>query len=293
MKQCKRCGALMNDIAATCPKCGMPVDFDPNNPSNFNQFNNQFTSSKEISFDIKPNLNNPPKDNESKKMLLIIIGVILLLIGIIVSIYFIFNKSRNKEPEASPTIELSKPDENPEPPTSEEPTTPGQPSDPTQEPKPAEPSTPENTYEYNYSIYTFYIPNNYKTSSYQDDTKEMGITLLDEKTGASISFMPGVNTLKGYKEQEQNLTTSMEADGTIVNKIETKMIKNHEIYLLELIQGELHYIMAITPIESKDNTIIMFISDYSNQTKFNYDILNDAISILDNIKISQAPQIID
>lgn len=283
----------MNDIATTCPKCGIPVDFDPNNPNNFNQFNNQFSSSKEISFDINPSLDNSPKDNESKKMLLIIVGVILLLIIAVVSIYFIFNKSKNKEPEASPTIELTKPDENPQPPSSEDPTTPEQPSNPNEEPKPVEPTIPENTYEYKYSIYQFYIPNNYKASSYQDENKEMGITLVDEKTGASISFMPGVNTLNGYKDQEQNLITSMEADGTKVNKIETKTIKNHEVYLLELIEENLHYIMAITPIESKDNTIIMFIADYSNQATFNYDVLNDAIGILNNIKVSEPSQIID
>lgn len=290
MKQCKRCGALMNDIANTCPKCGLPVNFDPNNPNNFNQPSNQFSSSKEISFDIEPDLNNSSKDNDSKKMILIIIGVILLLIGIVVTIYFIFNKPKSKEPEVSNPIELTKPDENPKPPLSENPE---QPSDPNEEQKPEEPTIPENTYEYKYSIYQFYIPNNYKTSSYKDDNKEMGITLIDEETGASISFMPGVNTLAGYKDQEENLTISMEADGTTVNKIETKMVKNHEVYLLELIEEELHYIMAITPIESKDNTMIMFIADYRNQASFNYDILNDAISILDNIKVSESSQIID
>lgn len=294
MKQCKKCGTLMNDIVITCPQCGVSVDFDQNNQNELNQISNQSLGTNEISYNFEPKLNRIKRDRESNQMILIIIAIILALACAVAVTYFIFSNLKTKEPKPTPNIELTTPDENPNQSITENPTTTEHPEEPNPEaPSPEEPTIPENTYEEKYGYYTFSIPANYKTSSYQDSGIEMGITLLDEKTGASISFMPGVNTLEGYKEQEQSLTTSMEADGTIVNKIETRMIKNHEIYLLELIQGELHYIMAITPIESKDNTMIMFISDYSKQTSFNYDILNDAINILDNIKVSQSPQIID
>lgn len=269
----------MNDIATTCPKCGLLVD--SNNPNSFNEVAN-FKNSKEISFNIETNSSKPKPDNDSKIVIFIIVGVVLLLVGLVVAFYFIFNKENNNGSEQSPTIELTTPDENPEEPSIDYPTTPENP-----ETEPPESSIPENTYAYTYGIYTFYIPNNYKTTAYQDNNKEIGITLLDENTGASISFMPGVSTLKGYQEQEESLTTSMEAEGTIVNKIETKNIQNHEIYLLELIEEKLSYIMAITPIESKDNTMIIFVSDYSNSSSFNYDILNDAISILNFLKITE------
>lgn len=235
--------------------------------------------------------NNNTKDDNSK-MLMPICMVVIIIIG---GIFFITNtisKKETKEPASTPDIKLSenetpkdtkkedqnnkiddeeneKPEENPNE------------NDPTEQEEPEEPEElPANTFKATLGNYTFIVSNDYVAVPYEEN----GLTLTNTVLGTTMTLMEGVYDLKTYRSMQEDLKTSMEQDGTTVQSAYSTFIRNRDLQVMELIEPSVSYIMAITQIDTSGHTLLIMAADINNPHTINYEVLDEALTIIDTIK---------
>lgn len=322
MKSCNKCGNIVPDDQEKCVICGAKLKnnifsnsaalFKSSN-SNFNPTSNKDFSSPEKSTLLGPNFspkppmqplpNKPNQDqknssNETKPsnktiICLVLIGILIIGVGYLVLSKTIF-KTDNivKEPNVK-APELKDPSEGigeTTPPKEEEPEpvkpeSPEEPADPTPKPnppkeEPVDPPVPSNMQKRTLGNYVFLIPKKYTIADYE----KIGITITDFKKGTTITITEGVKDITSYRDEQEEAKKNLESQGTIVNKMYDTKINNHDVHILELKQESLNYIMAITPALTIDKTFVISVANMKDTTKFDYDILNDALKIIDDVE---------
>ena len=227
--------------------------------------------------------NNSPSNN---KLLTPLCMIVIIIIGVVVLITNNNSKQETKNPSTVPDIKLSenenpkdKPNDDDKNNKIEDEKNPPSEKDPNENVNPPD-EIPENTFVAKLGKYTFYVPNDYVAVPYEED----GLTLSNGNLGITMTFIEGVYDLKTYRSMQDDLTSSMQQDGTIVNRAYSTLISNHDLQIMEVIEPSVSYIMAITQINSSGQTLIIMAADMYDPQKFNYEILNEALKIIDTIK---------
>lgn len=159
-------------------------------------------------------------------------------------------------------------------------------TDPTEKP-PTDPTNPPQTETpKDYTVkkvgeFTINIPNNYKIDSYED----LGWTITDPNTGKTMTFIQGATDIKGYRLKRDELVNEMESSGTTVNKTYNTTIQNHDLFIMELIQPDVSYIMFVVTIGTTGKTMLVMAADHANQHTFNYEVMNESLKIINTAKL--------
>lgn len=238
---------------------------------------------------VNNNINPPKKENNSSPAIVIVIAIVVIVaLGFLIAPIMLKNNSNNSNQLSIPQIKLNeiedigssatKPEEKP----SEDPEKPIETEDP-EEPSGGEVTPPveepQNYTNKQVGEFVLQIPKNYNIGNYAD----MGITLVEPTTGATITFIQGVADIKDYRKQQDTLIAEMEQDGTTVGRVYNTIMNNMDTQVMELSQEDVSYIMMIVAVK-KGKTLLIMAADQASPHEFNYDIASAAINIASTIE---------
>lgn len=227
---------------------------------------------------VNTNIINEKKESSiSPKAIIATVLIIIIALGCFLAPKIFKDKEKKADPISIPQIKLSEiEDSKNDKDNNEQPENPNQ--DPEENPNGNEENPPvedpSNIVKKQVGEFILSIPNNYNIGNYED----MGITVVEPTTGATITFIQGVADIKTYRSQQDNLVEQMEQGGTTVGRIYNTVMNNLDTQVMELSQEDVSYIMLIVAVK-KGKTLLIMVADQSKPHEFNYDIISDAISI--------------
>lgn len=312
MIRCPNCGTHMEENEVKCPLCGEPVVKENTNSFSDNPFSNPNTSfandpifqspkvetssffsknqtqtnhTKKTFFDNKPEVAPASSDKKQIYLLVIIVIVFIAIVGGII----LLTKSGDKNKaitDESNKIELSgvgeenqEGNDNEKNPGSEEPTEPETP--PTENPEEPEGNPEPTEKQVTIGKYVVTIPEGYNVT--QDDSNV--VTLGDADTGYIITIEPGPYNIKKYRANDDELKKSYEAQNATVERIYDDKITSHDVHILEVEQEGTKFLIAITPSINNRAYILTILNGFQKDA-YDYGALTEALSICDNIKLS-------
>ncbi|MDE5888926.1 MAG: hypothetical protein K2H20_02790, partial [Bacilli bacterium] len=241
-----------------------------------------FTESNSVpvnNYNFQTNIAPPKKKNNDLKI--IVITFLLLASGGCFLVSNIFSSREKLSDENITKIILSEVEEIKDSPSQKPIEVPEDPN-PTEDPEedPSQPETPKDYTIKQVGDFTINIPNTYEITSYED----LGWTITDKSTGKTMTFIQGVSDIKSYRLRKDELINEMETSGTKVNKTYNTTIKNHDLFIMELSQTDVSYIMFVVTIGTTGKTMLVMAADYANPHTFNYEVLNESLNIIDTAK---------